>query len=95
MKDDLNLTSREVLLCLLLPNASCGFPIGASAQEASTERAEHESAVSFEAIEPDFSVDSGEASMAKIQKLSKSGIAATQVIEIGENFDWVQLVSGE
>ena len=95
MKDDFQFTCRKVLLCLLMSNALGGSPIEASAQETSTETAPEQSVIPSKPIELDSAVDAVEASMAKIQALSKSGIAATHVIEFGDNFDWVQLVSGE
>jgi hypothetical protein len=95
MKDDFKVTYRKVSLCLLVASVLCGFPIDASAQEPSTEKAEDVSAGSVEAIESDFAVDSVAASMDKIQELAKSGIDATHVIEFGDSVDWIQLVSGE
>ena len=95
MKEDFQFTYRNVLLCLLMSNALGGFPLDASAQDASAKTAPEQSVVPLEPIELDSAVDAVEASMAKIQALSKSGIAATHVIEFGDDFDWIQLVSGE
>lgn len=51
--------------------------------------------VRAEPIEPDSAVDSVEASMARIEELSKTGIPTSYAIPFGDTFDWVQLVSGE
>lgn len=95
MKDDFRLTSRKVLPCFLMANALCGFPLVGSAQEASAETAQEHGVAPLEPIELDSAVDSVQVSMAKIQELSKSGIAPTDVLEFGDDLDWVQLVSGE
>ncbi|MBT8451457.1 MAG: hypothetical protein KJO40_05775 [Deltaproteobacteria bacterium] len=95
MKDDFQVTYRKVLLCFLMSNVLGGFPLDASAQEASGETAQEHRGVPLEPIEIDSAVDAVQASVAKIQALSKSGIAATHRIEFGDDFDWVQLVSGE
>jgi hypothetical protein len=51
--------------------------------------------VPVESVDPDLAVESVKASMAKIQERSKTGIGGTYVIEFGDTFDWVRLVSGE
>lgn len=95
MKDDFQVTYCKALLCLLMSNALGGFPLHASAQEPSAETAQEHSGVPSEPIEIDSAVDSVQASVAEIQALAEFGIAATHVIEFGDDFDWVQLVSGE
>jgi hypothetical protein len=95
MKADFQFTYRKVLLCLLMSNALGAFPLDASAQEPCAETAQEHSSVPLEPMELDSAVESVEASVAKIQELSKSGIEATHVIEFGDEFDWVKLVSGE
>ncbi|MGD8824959.1 MAG: DUF481 domain-containing protein, partial [Myxococcales bacterium] len=51
--------------------------------------------VLVESIDPDLAVESVKASMAKIQKQSETDVGETYVIEFGDTFDWVRLVSGE
>jgi hypothetical protein len=95
MKDDFRLTFRKVLPCFVMANALCGFPLVGSAQEALAETTQEHGVAPLEPIELDSAVDSVQASMAKIQELSKSGITPTDVLEFGDDLDWVQLVSGE
>ncbi len=45
--------------------------------------------------EPESAIDTVQAAMANIQKQSEAGLANTFVIEFGDTFDWVQMVSGE
>ena len=51
--------------------------------------------VPVKSIDPDLAIESVKASMAKVQEQSKTGIGGTYVIEFGDTFDWVRLVSGE
>ncbi|MFZ1865991.1 MAG: DUF481 domain-containing protein, partial [Polyangiales bacterium] len=51
--------------------------------------------VPVKSIDPDLAIESVKASMAKVQEQSKTGIGGTYVIEFGDTFDWIQLVSGE
>ena len=51
--------------------------------------------VPVEPIDPDLAIESVKASMTKVQEQSKTGIGGTYVIEFGDTFDWIQLVSGE
>jgi putative salt-induced outer membrane protein YdiY len=46
-------------------------------------------------VDSDQTMESVRASMAKIQEQSQTGIDAAYVIDFGDTFDWVQLVSGE
>jgi hypothetical protein len=95
MKDDFDARYRKVLLCLFVANALCGSPIGASAQQDSTEAAQEDGVVPSEAIQLDSAVDSIEASMAKVQRLYETGMVPTHGIEFGDSFEWVHLSSGE
>ncbi len=51
--------------------------------------------VVIEPDDPSLAIESVKASVAKIEEQSKSGLAGTYVIEFGDTFDWVRLVSGE
>ena len=50
--------------------------------------------VPAQASEPESAIDTVQAAMANIQKQSEGGLANTYVIEFGDTFDWVQMVSG-
>ena len=51
--------------------------------------------VPAEPMDANVAIDSVKASMAKIQLQAASGVGDTYVIEFGDTFDWVQMVSGE
>ena len=45
--------------------------------------------------EPASAIDTVQAAMANVQKQSDGGVSSTYVIEFGDTFDWVQMISGE
>ncbi len=51
--------------------------------------------VPTEPTEADLAIDAVKASMAKVEEQQAAGVASTYVIEFGDTFDWVRLVSGE
>jgi len=51
--------------------------------------------VPAEPAEPKSAVDTVKAAMAAVEKQSIEGVSETYVIEFGDTFDWVQMVSGE
>jgi len=51
--------------------------------------------VPAEPTDADAAVDAVKASMAKVEEQEAAGIGATYVIDFGDTFDWVRMVSGE
>ena len=51
--------------------------------------------VPAEPTEADTVVDAVKASMARVEEQEAAGIGATYIIEFGDTFDWVRMVSGE
>jgi hypothetical protein len=51
--------------------------------------------VPAEPMEANAAIDSVKAAMARVQLQAASGVGDTYVIEFGDTFDWVQMVSGE
>ncbi len=51
--------------------------------------------VPAEPMDANIAIDSVKASMASIQRQAASGFGDTYVIQFGDTFDWLQLVSGE
>jgi hypothetical protein len=51
--------------------------------------------VPAEPTEADLAVDAVKASMARVEEQEAAGIDATYIIEFGDTFDWVRMVSGE
>jgi hypothetical protein len=51
--------------------------------------------VPAEPTDADAAVDAVKASMARVEEHKTAGIGATYIIEFGDTFDWVRMVSGE
>jgi hypothetical protein len=51
--------------------------------------------VPAEPTDADVAVDAVKASMAKVEEHEAGGIGSTYIIEFGDTFDWVRMVSGE
>ena len=95
------------LLAVTLPQA---YPQNAVAEEPPAEEAAPAEATGAETVadlvtapggvpaeptEADAAVDAVKASMAKVEEHEAGGIGATYIIEFGDTFDWVRMVSGE
>ena len=97
------------LLHAYSPNAAAQEPPADGAAPASAEEALAEvgaepavadfvtapGGVPAEPTEADLAVDAVKASMAKVEEQEAAGIGATYIIEFGDTFDWVRMVSGE
>jgi hypothetical protein len=66
-----------------------------SAQEAVEVLVTAPGGVPTEAAEPKSAVDTVKAAMAVVEKQSIEGVGESYVIDFGDTFDWVQMVSGE
>ena len=70
-------------------------PAGPTAQEAVEGLIVAPGGVPAQPADAKSAVDTVKAAMAAIEKQSAEGVGATYVIEFGDTFDWVQMVSGE
>jgi hypothetical protein len=64
-------------------------------QEDATQLVTVEGGVPAESADADTAVDAVKAAMARTEEDAVSGVGTTYVIEFGDTFDWVKLVSGE
>ncbi len=97
------------LLQIHSPKAAAEEPPAVEAPAASSEAATAEATgaetvaaivtapggVPAEPTEADAAVDAVKASMARVEEQEAAGIGATYIIEFGDTFDWVRMVSGE
>jgi hypothetical protein len=77
------------------PAAAEEAPAEATAAETVASMVAAPGGVPAEPTDAEAAVDAVKASMARVEEQQAAGIGATYIIEFGDTFDWVRMVSGE
>jgi hypothetical protein len=76
-------------------SASAEVPVEATGAETVASIVTAPGGVPAEPTDADAAVDAVKASMARVEEQEAAGIGTTYMIEFGDTFDWVRMVSGE